>query len=128
MEPNRKPPSLLRLFFILTTVCVLFIGGVLLLADIKCNYDIENWWAPPYPDAETVSVAYDLFRPRALGVTTWIMRSPDDVETVKQFYRNKRIETLEAERTRGLGWTESFVRPMENGPGSIITLYSACGT
>lgn len=128
MQPNRKPLSLPRSCLVMVTACFLFVGGVIFLADIKCNYDIENWWAPPYPNAETVSIEYDLFRPRALGVTDWLLESPDDVETVKQFYRDYRLMVMEEERLRGLGWTESFVTPKEDGDGSFILLKSACGT
>lgn len=128
MEPNQQPVSIPRLFIILLLASLLFLGAIILLADIKCNYDIENWWAPPYPNAETVSIEYDLFRPRALGVTKWTMHSPDDGETVKQFYRDKRIEALNSDRTRGLAWAESFVQPAENREGSLIILSSACGT
>ena len=105
MEPNRKPLSILRLVVLLVSVSVLFIAFIILLADIKCSYDIENWWAPLYPDGETVSIEYDLFRPRALGVTKWIMESSDDVETAKQFYRDTRLEVLESDKTRGLAWS-----------------------
>lgn len=125
---NRKELSTPRLIVLLVSVSALFIGFILLLADLKCSYDIENWWAPLYPNGETVSVEYDLFRPRALGMTKWIMESPDDVETVKQFYREKRLEVLEADKTRGLAWSDSFVQPLENGEGSRIVLTSACGT
>lgn len=128
MEPNQQPVSIPRLFIILLLASLLFLGAIILLADIKCNYDIENWWAPPYPNAKTVSIEYDLFRPRALGETKWMMHSPDDVETVKQFYRDKRIEALNSDRTRGLAWAESFVQPAENREGSLIILSSACGT
>ena len=125
---NRKELSTPRLIVLLVSVSALFIGFILLLADLKCSYDIENWWAPLYPNGETVSVEYDLFRPRALGMTKWIMESPDDVETVKQFYRDKRLEVLEADKTRGLAWSDSFVQPLENAEGSRIVLTSACGT
>ena len=125
---NRKELSTPRLIVLLVSVSALYIGFILLLADLKCSYDIENWWAPLYPNGETVSVEYDLFRPRALGMTKWIMESPDDVETVKQFYREKRLEVLEADKTRGLAWSDSFVQPLENGEGSRIVLTSACGT
>lgn len=107
---------------------VTFIAAMILIADIKCSYDIENWWAPLYPNGETVSVEYDLFRPRALGMTTWILETSDDVETVKQFYRDKRLEVLKAEKSRGIAWSDSLVQPLENGPGSRIIISSACGT
>lgn len=128
MEATRQQAGCVKTTIIMVCAAVLFIAIIILLADIKCGYDIENWWAPLYPNGETVSVEYDLFRARALGETTWVMESADDVETVKQFYRNKRLETLDAGKTRGLAWTESFVQPLENSPGSRIIIRSACGT
>ena len=127
MEATRNQAGCVKTSAIMIGSAVMFIAIIILLADIKCGYDIENWWAPLYPNGKTVSVEYDLFRPRALGVTKWIMESTDDVETVKQFYRNKRLETLDAGKTRGLAWSESFVQPLENGPGSRIIISSACG-
>ncbi len=128
MEATRNQAGCLKTAIIMLGTAVLFIATIILLADIKCAYDIENWWAPLYPNGETVSVEYDLFRPRALGVTTWIMESSDDVETVKQFYRDKRLETLQADKTRGIQWSDSSVQPLEAGPGSRIIISSACGT
>lgn len=127
MEPNRKPLSLPRLFFVLISFSFVCIGSVLLVADWQCGNDIEGWWAPLYPNGETVAVEYDLFRPRALGETNWVMESTDDIETVQQFYRDKRIEVLNSDRMRGLAWVESFYEPLENG-GSRIILVSKCGT
>ncbi len=128
MEANRSQTGCLKSFLILVGAAVGFIGLIILLADVKCSYDIENWWAPLYPNGETVEVSYDLFRPRALGLTNWIMVTSDDVETVKQFYREVRLATLQAEKTRGLAWSDSFVQPLENGQGSRIIITSACGT
>ena len=128
MLATRKQPGCIKTTLILIGSAAIFLAAILLLADIKCAYDIENWWAPLYPNGETVDVQYDLFRPRALGVTKWIMVSADDVETVKQFYRDTRLATLRAEKTRGLAWADSFVQPLENGEGSRIIISSACGT
>ncbi len=128
MEATRNQTGCMKTTIIMVGAAVTFIATIILLADIKCRYDIENWWAPLYPNGETVSVEYDLFRPRALGETKWVLESSDDVETVKQFYREKRLETLDAGKTRGLAWSESFVTPLENGQGSRIIISSACGT
>ncbi len=128
MEATRNQTGCLKTTLIMVGSAFAFICLILLLADIKCAYDIENWWAPLYPNGKTVEVEYDLFRARALGVTKLIMESPDDVETVKQFYREKRLATLREGKTRGLAWSESFVMPLENGEGSRIVLTSACGT
>ncbi len=128
MEANRNQTGCFKTLVIMVGSSFAFIAVIILLADVKCAYDIENWWAPLYPNGETVEVEYDLFRARALGVSKLIMESPDDVETVKQFYRDKRLETLNAGKSRGLAWSESFVVPLEDGQGSRIVLTSACGT
>lgn len=127
MEANRNQTGCLKTTLILVGGALLFIAAIILLADIKCGYDIDNWWAPLYPKGETVKVEYDLFRARALGETYWHMESSDDVETVKQFYRDTRIATLKSGKTRGIANAESFVHPLENGNGSQIVLYSTCG-
>ena len=128
MEATRNQTGCFKTAVIMIGTSIAFICVIILLADIKCAYDIENWWAPLYPNGKTVEVEYDLFRARALGLTKWIMESPDDVETVKQFYREKRLATLNDGKTRGLAWSESFVVPLDDGPGSLIVLTSACGT
>ena len=92
---------------------IAFICVIILLADIKCAYDIENWWAPLYPNGETVRTEYDLFRPRALGETYLFMTSTDDFETVQQYYRDKRLATLNEGKSRGLAWSESEEYPLE---------------
>ncbi len=130
-QPNRKPLSLPRLFILLVSASLLFIGGILLLADLRCAADIEGWWAQPYPGAETVSLEYDLFRPRALGETRWIMLSDDDEETVRKFYQELTLEILKSERGRGLAWADRFIDTIDREDGSQATrivLYSACGT
>ncbi len=131
-EPNRKTTSLPRLFTVLIGVSASIIALIILLADIKCNYDIENWWAQPYPGAETIGdIQYDLFRPRALGETRWIMETEDDEETVRKFYQDLTLEILNSGKTRGLAWADRFIEEIEKPDGSKATrivLYSACGT
>ncbi len=130
-QPNRKQTSLPRLFFILVSASLLFIGGVLLLADLQCAADIEGWWAQPYPGAETIDIQYDLFRARALGETRWIMESTDDLETVRKFYQDLTLEVLNSGRTRGLAWADRFVEEIEKEDGNKVTrivLFSSCGT
>lgn len=128
MIATRKQTGCLKTTLILVSVSFAFIAAIIFVADVKCGYDIENWWAPLYPNGETVEVEYDLFRPRALGVSKWIIHSDDDVETAKQFYRDKRLETLQAKKNRGLAWSDSFVIPQEDGDGSVIIITTACGT
>jgi predicted membrane protein len=127
LEPNQHPPSLLKFVIILFLVAFIFIGSIVFITDIQCNSDIETW-VPLYPNAETVSVEYDFIRARAIGNTRLIQVSPDDVETVKQFYRDNLIELLNARRSRGLASTDWRIEPDEETGGSRIILLSACGT
>lgn len=130
-QPNQKPTPLPKLVLILVGVSVAAIALVLLLADIKCHYDIENWWAQPYPGAQTIDMQYDLFRPRALGETRWILETADDEATVRKFYQDLTLEILNSGRTRGLAWADRFVDTIEKPDGSQATrivLFSACGT
>ena len=113
MEATRHQTGCFKSFVIMAGSAIAFIGAIILLADIKCAYDIENWWAPLYPNGETVRIEYDLFRPRALGETYLYMTSIDDFETVQQYYRDKRLATLKEGKTRGLAWSESEEYPLE---------------
>ena len=79
---------------------------------------------PLYPDGETVDVQYDFIRPRAWGTTTWIMTTADDVETVKQFYRDTRLYTLK-NKTRGIAWGESNVLSLEQAIEAADTRLSS---
>ncbi len=126
-QPNQKPTPLPKLIVILVGSALAFIALILLLADVKCNYDIENWWAVPYPGAETVSIQHDdWFRPRSLFETIWVLQSDDDMETVKQWYREKTLFVLDEERARGLAYSDYRVTEADAG-GSLIVLYSSCG-
>ena len=126
MEANRNQTGCAKTTFIMVGTAVFILAAIVIVADVKCAYDVEDWWMPLYPNGETVEVNYDLFRPRAWGTTTWIMTTTDDVETVKQFYRDVRIETLKT-KTKGIASGDSIVQPLENGEGSRIILVSACG-
>lgn len=93
-------------------VAVAFIAAIILIGDLKCAYDVEDWWMPLYPNGETIDVQYDFLRPRAWGTTTWTMTTTDDVETVKQFYRDTRLFTLK-NKTKGIATGDSKALPLE---------------
>ncbi len=126
MELNKKPPSTLRLLFILIFAAMGCVGSVLLVADLQCASDIETW-APLYPSAETVSVDYDTFRARATGITRSVQISSDDLETVKEFYREVTLANLRDGKGRGLAATDWRAIENPNGEGTQVTLISTCG-
>ena len=119
MEANRSQTGCLKTTFILLVgAAAVIVGLIILIGDIKCAYDVEDWWMPLYPNGETVDVQYDMFRPRAWGTTTWIMTTTDEVETVKQFYRDTRIETLK-NKTKGIASGDSHVQPLDQAVATM---------
>ena len=126
MEASRSQTGCVKTTFILVGAAIFILGLIIVIGDIKCAYDVEDWWMPLYPNGETVDVQYDFIRPRAWGTTTWIMHTTDDVETVKQFYRDTRLYTLK-NKTKGIASGDSHVLPLENGEGSRIIIVSVCG-
>jgi hypothetical protein len=127
MQPNSKniPFSRWLLFmFLLAFACV---GTTLFAGDRLCRWSIESN-LPYYPEARVVSIENNYLRPRAIGQTIVVLSSPDDVETVKQFYRDFTIARMNSEAARGLASTSWAVEPAPDGNGSIIRLFSECGT
>lgn len=126
MQPNSRPPGILKMIFILGLISFACIGSIVFVGDVQCNNDIETW-IPMYPNAETISAEYDFLRARAWGNSQTIQTSLDDVETAKQFYRDLALALLDEERSRGLASTNWTVEPNPDTNGSLITLYSSCG-
>lgn len=126
MQPNERPPSILKFGIFIILASLTCVGSIIFVADVQCSSDIELW-VPLYPNAETVSVEYDFIRARAWGNTRIIQVSPDDSEIVKQFYRDNIILLLNDRRSRGLADTNSHIEPDEETGGSQITLLSTCG-
>ena len=125
MVATRQQTGCVKTFFILLGTAFGIIALIVALADMKCGYDIENWWAPLYPNGETIKIDHDMFRPRAWGETLWYMVSDDEVETVKQFYRETRLATLDADKTRGIGNAESAVHALEQAAARAETRLNA---
>lgn len=124
MEANRNQTGCLKTTFILVGAAIIFIAAIMLIGDLKCAYDVEDWWMPLYPNGKTVDVQYDLFRARAWGTTTWIMTTTDDVETVKQFYRDTRLDAL-TNKTKGIASGDSHVQPLDQAVANLERHFNA---
>ena len=122
---NRRPMPILRLLLLLLVLIFVCFGVFAVTVDRLCNHSIEQW-APYYPNAVEDSADYNFLRPRSVGEGHVVLRSPDDVETVKQFYRDNTIELMHSGAVRGLASTNWQVEPDPEGDGSIIILFSAC--
>ena len=109
--------------FAMGCVCL---GTMVLGADAICKSHVETW-LPYYPNAEVMSIEHDFIRARAMGETWVVLSSPDEAETVRQFYRDNIITLMQAETPRGWAITDWRVEDDTDGEGSIIRLYSLCG-
>lgn len=121
----RRRPSLVRSMAVMLVFVVICLAVILVAADQVCRMNIDQWM-PLYPGAEEVRLEYDFARPRALGTTLGLYHTPDDEETVRQFYRENTLALLQAEQTRGLATTDWNTEPQPDG-GTRIILYSECG-
>jgi hypothetical protein len=111
------------MLFIASSICL---GSIIVGADMICKSNVETW-LPYYPNAEVVSIEHDFIRARAMGETWVVLSSPDDPETVRQFYRDNTLALMRAETLRGWAITDWRVEADPDGEGSIIRLYSLCG-
>ena len=127
MQPNQRPHSLWKVVLILLLLAFGCISTVIFTADQICRSNIEQW-LPRYPGATIISSEYDFIRLRAIGTSTVVLFSPDEPETVRQFYRDLTLTLMQAGKSRGLASTNWTVEPNPDGEGSVIILYSECGT
>lgn len=66
---------------------VVSVGGI----DILCRNDIEHK-LPLYPQAVVASEESGFFRPRAMGMSTVVLTTPDSAKDVRQWYSDYRLE------------------------------------
>ncbi|MGJ3240573.1 MAG: hypothetical protein ACFE0Q_17835 [Anaerolineae bacterium] len=101
--------------------------------DFYCRADI-NHWMPIYPDAELVETQENgFFRPRASGITQQIYHTSDDTLTVRNWYRDYRIEITQGlfsenpnAPASGIATTNFQISEDSERGGSRITYYSEC--
>ena len=98
----------------LLIVALACMGGFVFTVDEVCRSNIALR-QPLYPDAEIIQTTYDLFRPRAMGETRMTLRSADDEETVREWFRQLTLELLRTEQFRGIATVDYSVRPAEDG-------------
>ena len=115
--------SLLTLM-IIALACM---GAFLFTIDETCRSNIALR-QPLYPNARIVEASHNLFRLRAMGETRMTLQSPDDEETVREWFRQLTLELLRTEQFRGIATVEYDVRAAEDGQGTLIFLYSECGS
>ena len=122
-----KAPPLWRTVLTMVLGAIILVMLIVLLFDQVCYMDITSRQAM-YPDAEIVSEEYDLIRPRAMGMTTLVLQTDEDEETLRQWLRERNLELLRANRFRGLAALNWGVHPVREGvPEGRLVYISSCG-
>ena len=121
----RKIRKRIRAFIWLLVLVFGCPSSVFIVADVACNISI-NTWLPLYPGAKQISVDYNFIRPRGMGATLMTFETPDDPETVEQFYYDHFVDLVEQKIPRGVGGTDFSAEPNPDGEGSVLALYSHC--
>ena len=122
-----KAPPLWRTVLTMVLGAIILIVLFVLLIDQVCHSDITSRQMM-YPGAEIVSETYDVLRARAMGMTTLVLQTDEDEETLKQWIRDRNLELLRANRFRGLAALNWGVHPVREGvPEGRLVYISSCG-
>ena len=124
---HHKSPPLLRSLLIMLLSGVAIVVLSLLAMDEICYRDTLSR-QPLYPGAEIVSEEYDFLRARGAGITTLVLQTDADRETLRAWLRERNIELLRANRFRGISaLTWGVHPPRENVPEGRLVYISSCG-
>lgn len=122
MYPKRTPAW--KALLILFGSVLLFLGALVFAADEVCRTNIASR-LPLYPGAEIVGDEYNFLRSRAMGITRMTLRTADDEETVRQWFRDLTLELLERGEFRGMAVINWQIAPSDEG--TLIHIYTECG-
>ncbi len=123
-EQFRYTPRIFLLTLILILGGIFLCTGVLFFTtDATCLRNTSQW-IPMYPNAEVVEEQKTFLTTFGMGVTQVTLSTPDDPNTVRQWYLDTRRQN-EANPTNLLATMRYLVREGENG-GSTIILSSEC--
>jgi hypothetical protein len=121
---NKRSPLMGCL--VVAIVVVLFVVALVVGSDQYCRYEI-NQRLPIYPGARLVSEEYNGLRVRATGASQMVFSTPDNPETVNEWYRQLNLERVKREGPQGLASVNYMVEANAEGEGSVIYYSTECG-
>lgn len=116
-------PLVILIIIVGTFICL---AGLVFTVDNMCFQEAQIW-IPRYPNAEVISETYTGSRPFGIGETILVLRSPDSVIDVRQFYREVRGLQNPNAATQTLG-NPRFQLSEDPEGGTRIILTSACAS
>ncbi len=118
--------------YLVTTV--LIIVGIFACAtattvalDFACHRDITDW-LPMYPDAEVLSLAYNSFRPWAMGRTSAVLWTDAPFVEVNTWYVEQLRAASDQHPDRGIATTNHRLQIDHERGGTRIHLSSECAS
>jgi hypothetical protein len=111
-------------------VAIFLCSGVTMFAADRLCYGALSQRLPLYPDSTVISQTYNLFSAFGMGNTVVSMTTPDDQQTVRNFY-GRATSTYMDSRGSGspfftLAKGQWDVSRGDNGEGSLIILFGTC--
>ena len=95
-------------------------------SDQLCRMDIRRR-LPAYPGSVIESSEHNGIRLQAMGKSTLVFLTPDDPETVAQWYRQLTLEQLKKNRYSGLAAISRWSEANPDGQGTLIYYLTECG-
>jgi hypothetical protein len=123
-QRNKRSPLVGCL--VVTLVVVLFVVALVFGSDQYCRYEI-NQRLPFYPGATVLSSEYNGLRVRATGASQMSFSTPDDIETVREWFRQLNLERAKREGPQGLASVNYALEPNPEGEGTLIYYSTECG-
>jgi hypothetical protein len=119
---RRKPSGCLTFVILALGLPLIFFLG----SDQLCRFDIDRRLLT-YPDATLVTAEHNGIRLRAMGKTQLTYTTPDDYETVAQWFRELHLEQLDKGIFSGLAGIIRWTEKDPNGDGTLIYYVTECG-
>ena len=126
---SRLPRPVLGCLVVL--VAILLCSGVTMFAADRLCYGALSQRLPLYPNSTVISRTYNLFSAFGMGNTVVSITTPDDPETVRNWYGAATSAYMRAGMRGGspfftLAKGQWDVSRGENGEGSLIILFGTC--
>lgn len=126
-RPPKKRKSSRRFWNLLAgpLIIVAFLGILFLGVDQLCVND-ANTRLPYYPNSTRVSTTYNGLRIRGIGNGLELRNTSDDLALVEDWYREKTIELLNSNSTRGVNNLSNWFEDNAEGEGLDLFYLSQC--
>jgi hypothetical protein len=112
--------------FTMFLIAVGIAAAAFLGSDQLCRMDIRRR-LPQYPGSVLINSENNGIRAQAMGKSTLTFSTPDEPETVAQWYRELTLTQLRKNSYGGIASLARWHEANPEGPGTLIYYVSECG-